>query len=230
MSNSPWEIQKEESFENFGKIEIEMQERRKADGSSYWAFKMHVQPFGRDSQEWNTVAFSRGWNTITLPSIHKMVSDGKLKSPNDLSGSFISWTLEDWADYAKKTIKWHNDNKPEKIEFDDKGKEFVTKKAIKFTNVFSSENECFQASGQTAATQEDEEVPWEEAPKTEGVNDAAKSFVPILIKQCLNGGNRVNLNDLGKVLNDNSEMLNGLTVDSDFVKEQITKVESQPAF
>jgi hypothetical protein len=225
----------------FGNFFLSFDEKQGSNGS-YYQFNVTIGPLGGgdliERKYFNfaqtpsdTKIFLAGLNTITNNQPMKLVNP---------DGAWVEWQWETYRDYGKKTVQYFEDNNPDKLQADEKGRVFVEKGAIKLLRMFRDENECilehdkakgiensqngtanpFSTSGETAAP----------APPEMAAKSTALAFLPSFVKMAMNGGGKVDREALAQTIATNDILKLHFTIESPEVVAEIAKLETEPAF
>ena len=241
MSN-PFAIN-EKPVTQFGILFLNIEEKQGSNGN-YYQFNVTVGPLGGgdliERKYFNfaqtpsdTKIFLDGANTVTQNQPMNLVNE---------DGTPVEWQWETYRDYGKKTVKYFEDNNPDKLQADEKGRMFVEKGAIKLIRKFRDENECIAAHDAAKGIENTSEAAINGAfsvssapviappAQPNATKETAAAFLPWIVKTAMNGGNRVDLNTLAQMIAGNDVLRIHFTVDSEEVKTEIAKLEIEPAF
>jgi len=237
---NPFAINEKPSTQ-FGSLFLNFEEKQGSNGN-YYQFNVTIGPLGGgDLIERKYFNFAQTPNDtkIFLDSLNNVTANQPMKLINN-DGSWIEYQWETFRDYGKKTVKYYEDNNPDKLQADEKGRMFVEKGAIKLLRLFRDENECimahdsakgiensnnpFATSGQTAVS-----APTA-APVPVADKETASKFLPWIVKTAMNGGNKVDRDVLATMIAANDALRQHFTVDSPEVAAEIAKLETEPAF
>ncbi len=234
----------EKPVTQFGILFLNIEEKQGSNGS-YYQFNVTIGPLGGGD-----LIERKYFNFAQTPSDTKIFLDGAnvvtQSQPMNLvneDGTPVEWQWEIFRDYGKKTVKYYEDNKPEKLQADEKGRMFVEKGAIKLLRVFPDENECITAHDAAKGIESASETAINHAFAVSGnsapaappaqpnaTKETAAAFLPWIVKTAMNGGNRVDLNTLAQMIAGNDVLKVHFTVDSAEVQAEIAKLETEPAF
>lgn len=208
MSN-PFEVNESEGT-FFAQIEIETERMVKGsipydpnihqDKKPYWQILVRLAPVtGGELREYKLFNFSyTPENTkIFLNSIARLTGN-----PSSLDGKYVKYHWEQWRDYSKNSINYYADQ-PDKLKFDQKGRQFVEKGAINVDAIYNDEKECQDAIDETFGVESDSA--FNVSGTGNGVTggqqqrETALGFLPALVKTCLDNG-KVDRDQLGKLI------------------------------
>ncbi len=186
MSSDPWVIEKQESKVNYGQCQIVRTEKSGSNGNTYFEMMIYITPFEPEKQiiESKLFNFSPEFQKITIPSVMKLVSAGKLTSPADLEKDekFVSYKWSEYKSYESRDISYWQDKNPDKLSVDDKGRTFKGKLAIEFVDIFTDETVWRQAAESTEPVVQP--VATVEVNKEDAQSKAMLDAIPIIIQNC----------------------------------------------
>jgi len=240
---NPFAINEKPSTQ-FGSLFLNFEEKQGSNGN-YYQFNVTIGPLGGgDLIERKYFNFAQTPNDtkIFLDSLNNVTANQPMKLINN-DGSWIEYQWETFRDYGKKTVKYYEDNNPDKLQADEKGRMFVEKGAIKLLRLFRDENECVTAHDAAKGIENTSEVaingafavsgdsaPIAPPAQPNATKETAAAFLPWIVKTAMNGGNKVDLNTLAQMIAGNDVLKVHFTVESPEVQAEIAKVETEPAF
>lgn len=234
----------EKPVTQFGALFLSFEEKQGSNGN-YYQFNVTVGPLGGgDLIERKYFNFAQTPNDtkIFLDGLNAATNNQPMTAVND-DGCWVEYQWETFRDYGKKTVKYYEDNNPDKLQADEKGRFFVEKGAIKLLRMFRDENECILAHDSTKGIENASESSINSAFAVSGnsaqtappaqpnaTKETAAAFLPWIVKTAMNGGNKVDLNTLAQMIAGNDVLKVHFTVDSPEVQAEIAKLETEPAF
>lgn len=243
---NPFAINEKPSTQ-FGSLFLNFEEKQGSNGN-YYQFNVTIGPLGGGD-----LIERKYFNFAQTPNDTKIFLDGLNAATNNQpmtavnpDGAWVEYQWETFRDYGKKTVKHFEDNNPGKLQADEKGRMFVEKGAIKLLRMFRDENECIAAHDKAKGIENTSEMAINgafavfsdsapaapAAPPTQpnATKETAAAFLPWIVKTAMNGGDKVDLNTLAQMIAGNDVLKVHFTVDSEEVKAEIAKLETEPAF
>ena len=239
MSN-PFAIN-EKPVTQFGILFLNIEEKQGSNGN-YYQFNVTVGPLGGGD-----LIERKYFNFAQTPSDTKIFLDGLNAATNNQpmtavnpDGAWVEYQWETFRDYGKKTVKYYEDNNPDKLQADEKGRFFVEKGAIKLLRMFRDENECILAHDNAKgienpangsnpfATNGNGHV--NQSEPADMPTDTALAFIGAFVKQCRGTDNKVNRDMLATMIAQYEAVNKLFTVDSPQVVQLIEAAETEPAF
>ena len=248
MSN-PFQINEQEEIKDrFAIMVFSYHEPTDKNGEPYYQYIVQYAPIGKDGSDVKTIKYGNFAHPKrqkgNTPADTKLFLQSLLNvfpNPAQLAqntdGVYVRYHWEDWEDTHPDTIKYFQNNGPERILSNSKGKLCVIKGAFFIDEVYpdeatavaahdnvwgiSNDNGAFAVNGESTA----------EAPPVSEVNkDTAAMFLPWAVKTAMNGGNKVNKDTLEQMIAGNDALKQHFTIDSPEVVAEIEKLEAEPAF
>ena len=239
---NPFAINEKPSTQ-FGSLFLNFEEKQGSNGN-YYQFNVTIGPLGGGD-----LIERKYFNFAQTPNDTKIFLDGLNQATNNQpmtavnsDGVWVEWQWETFRDYGKKTVKYYEDNNPDKLQADEKGRMFVEKGAIKLLRLFRDENECVTAHDAAKGIENTSEAAINgafnvsSAPVTappaqpNATKETAAAFLPWIVKTAMNGGNKVDLDTLAQMIAGNDALRQHFTVDSPEVVAEIAKLETEPVF
>ena len=198
----------------------------------------------KSSQYFKFANHTKPWDSHVLPRIRELIAEGKIKTGPELNGKFVSYRFDQWPSYSKRDIEYYEENSPEYLQFDEKGKQFVNKLFFYIVDVFNTEAECRAAhdahynieGGSNPFGGADDDVPIA-MPKIALDADVALGLVPNfeaqlteVFKTAFGDNHKFDADKARQVLNspDGIPILGNLDFDAKPVKAIIEKLETSP--
>jgi hypothetical protein len=180
MSNDPWQVQDNEARVYFAKCEVARMEKTASSGNKYFEMNIWLTPIeeGDAIVERRFFNFNPAWEKITIPSVMKLVQDGKIEQPSALEEKqhFISYRWAEYKNYAQRDIQYWKDRDASKLSVDEQGRTYKPVLGLEFLNLFTTEEEWRKAAEDAGNVNGDVQ--------DDPMLEAAKAALPTIVKVC----------------------------------------------